>query len=96
MFANQMQQNSQLIQGMGLYEASMPMYQPLDPSMMAGCYQLSVIDPGEYNGGTDDKGWRSGMGNCKWSNGDYYEGDWKDNLRHGNGKYSEEGFTYTG
>jgi hypothetical protein len=74
----------------------MPLYLDLDPNMMGAMYQQSVIDPGEYSGGVDENGWRKGLGNCKWSNGDFYEGDWKDNLRHGNGKYSEKGFTYTG
>ena len=64
--------------------------------MVQGYYQQSVIDPGEYNGGIDDKGWRFGVGTCRWNNGDVYEGEWKDNLRHGNGKYTEEGFTYEG
>ena len=43
---------------------------------METMYQQSLIDPGEYNGGLDERGWRTGVGNCKWSNGDYYEGDW--------------------
>ena len=43
---------------------------------METMYQQSLIDPGEYNGGLDERGWRTGVGNCKWSNGDNYEGDW--------------------
>ena len=31
----------------------------------------------------DDK--KNGKGIYKWSDGATYEGDWKDNLRHGNG-----------
>ena len=83
---------------MNLYDSSMPMYAPLDPSMMGGYYQQSLIDPGQYQGGFDYNGWRCGIGNCTWENGDTYEGDWKDNLRHGGGKYveKEKGFTYIG
>ena len=58
---------------------------------------MSVLDAGEqYNGALDVENQRHGIGNCKWSNGDYYEGDWKNNLRHGNGKFTEEGFEYIG
>ena len=74
----------------------MPMYQPLTQQSIQGYYQMSVIDPGQYEGPVDNRGWRFGNAKCRWENGDYYEGDWKDNLRHGNGKYSEKGFTYIG
>ena len=40
---------------------------------------------------------RHGRGECKWADGNYYDGDWEANLRHGNGKFvSIEGYVYTG
>ena len=65
--------------------------------MVYGFYQQTVIDPGNYTGALDEKGLRSGIGSCKWSDGDVYEGDWKNNLRHGNGKFTDKGhFDYKG
>ena len=66
---------------MGLYEAFMLKYPPLDPNNMGGYYQQSVVDPGDYTGQFDDKGQRYGIGNCKWSNGSHYEGDLMNNSR---------------
>ena len=39
---------------------------------------------------------RNGVGSCTWQDGSKYEGDWKDNLRHGNGKFENDGETYLG
>lgn len=50
----------------------------------------------EYNGELSDGGLRQGIGNCKWPDGSYYEGDWVNNLRDGNGKFIEDGITYVG
>lgn len=39
---------------------------------------------------------RNGVGTCSWADGSQYEGDWKDNLRHGNGKMVQNNETYLG
>lgn len=41
---------------------------------------------------------RAGFGTFVSSTGDQYEGDWKDNLRHGHGTqlYTEDGSIFTG
>ena len=41
---------------------------------------------GEYTGSLVE-GVREGKGQLEWSNGDYYEGDFKNGLRHGHGRY---------
>ena len=41
--------------------------------------------------------WYYGFGIYHYSNGDVYEGDWKNNMQHGRGKYYfTDGFTYEG
>ena len=95
MFGTQMQENATLIHSMGLREAQMPVYPQLNPADVTNYYQHSSIVPLStkgYNGSLDDNGNRSGTGNCTWEDGSFYEGDWKDNLRHGNGKFSTEYF----
>ena len=57
---------------------------------------MSAFDPGQYNGSISNDGLREGLGNCSWNNGDHYEGDWKDNLRHGNGKFTGQEYTFIG
>jgi len=39
---------------------------------------------------------RSGVGTCTWSDGSTYEGDWLNNLRHGNGKFNNDTYEYCG
>ena len=42
-------------------------------------------------------GMREGFGRCVWSNGEEYEGEWKDNKRNGKGKKNwPNGSTYDG
>ena len=36
------------------------------------------------------------MGKCQWKDGSTYEGEWKNNLRDGNGKYSCKEYEYAG
>ena len=36
------------------------------------------------------------MGKCQWKDGSTYEGEWKNNLRDGNGKYSCKEYDYAG
>ena len=48
-----------------------------------------------YNGPLDNNQ-RNGVGSCTWVNGSSYEGDWKDDLRHGNGKFKFEEEVYLG
>lgn len=54
-----------------------------------------VDDRGEYHYEGDTKEneegiqIRHGFGLCKWSNGNEYEGDWKNNLMHGDGAFTE-------
>ena len=64
--------------------------------MVQGQYQLCAVDPGQFNGGLNSDGLREGIGNCTWQNGDVYQGDWKDNLRHGNGKFTCQDYEYVG
>ena len=39
---------------------------------------------------------RSGVGKCTWADGSYYEGEWKNNVRDGNGKYICDEYEYAG
>ena len=52
--------------------------------------------PGEGYNGPLANNKRNGVGNCTWGDGSSYEGDWKDDLRHGNGKFTYEKETYLG
>lgn len=40
------------------------------------------------------KGKREGQGLCEWKNGNKYDGNWRDDKRHGVGKYSCAAFQY--
>lgn len=56
-----------------------------------------MIDPGKYEGATDDQNLRNGVGVCTWKDASHYNGDWAVNVRHGNGVYvSREGHKYEG
>ena len=57
---------------------------------------MCAVDPGVYDGKLDESGLRHWIGKCKWNNNDTYEGDWKKDLRHGNGKFACEDYTYVG
>lgn len=59
-------------------------------------YQHSVAFPVEEYSGAIVNEMREGVGSAKWHDGSKYEGDWKANLRHGNGKYEHEGEVYVG
>ena len=39
---------------------------------------------------------KQGIGKCMWADGSIYEGEWLNNIRHGNGKYSNDLYEYTG
>ena len=58
--------------------------------------QYAYKDPGVYDGPFDGNGMRSGVGTCTWSDGSTYEGDWLNNLRHGNGKFNNDTYEYCG
>ena len=76
MFGAQMQQNTDLIHGMGLREAQMPIYPQLNPVDMNNYMQLSVLQPGENYSGPYVNNMKHGVGNCTWPDGSKYEGDW--------------------
>lgn len=59
---------------------------------------VDYLDGGIYVGQYDkDNGWRIGKGKMKYSDGSYYEGEWKDNLRHGKGTLVfDDGAKYVG
>ena len=60
------------------------------------CTRKEVNDPGVYIGPFDENGQRSGVGTCTWKNGAVYEGEWRNNLRHGNGQYTCPDYEYYG
>ncbi len=45
----------------------------------------SVASSQQYEGDTNEKGKRHGIGCLKYVNGDVYEGEFKNDLRHGRG-----------
>ncbi len=50
-----------------------------------------------YEGERNAAGEKHGEGNCRYSNGDYYAGQWEHNKKHGQGFYRyANGDTYTG
>lgn len=53
-------------------------------------------DDGNYDGPFDANGQRSGLGTCEWADGSKYEGDWLNNVRHGNGKFTDDDYEYAG
>ena len=57
---------------------------------------LGYADPGTYEGPFDENGQRSGVGKCTWADGSWYEGEWKNNVRDGNGKYVCDEYEYAG
>ena len=57
---------------------------------------LGYADPGTYEGAFDANGQRCGVGKCTWSDGSTYEGEWKNNVRDGNGKYNCDEYEYAG
>ena len=63
---------------------------------MNNYFQQSVVLPGEGYSGPIVNNMRNGVGSCTWGDGSKYEGDWKDNLRHGNGKFEKDGEIYLG
>lgn len=46
-------------------------------------HTFTRIDPGEYEGPTDESGQRCGIGSCKWADGSTYEGSWQSGVRWG-------------
>ena len=40
-----------------------------------------------YEGERDHRGQRHGIGRCNWDDGSFYEGEWKEGLRHGLGVF---------
>lgn len=71
------------------------MYTPqLYVPMVFTTYQQTItthtftrVDPGTYSGEFDDENKRCGRGTCVWANGAYYDGEWKDGVRHGRGRF---------
>jgi len=45
------------------------------------------IDQGDYEGEVDSDGLRVNVGYCRWSDDSTYNGDWAQNVRHGNGVF---------
>lgn len=73
-------------------------YSPTDvnPSRLENfTFLKSHEDPGVYDGPLDENGKRCGVGTCKWADSKY-EGEWLNNLRHGNGKYTCSEYEYLG
>ena len=60
--------------------------------LFGGCRsgKTSSIDfpDGSYHGEIDKNGKKSGKGIYKWHDGSTYEGDFEEDLRHGNGHFS--------
>lgn len=52
--------------------------------------------PGRGYNGELANGQRNGVGNLNWADGSKFEGQWANNLRHGNGKYEYGGKTFIG
>ena len=53
---------------------------------------LARVDPDtNYEGSKDAAGKRHGIGKCRFSDGSSYEGDWAENVRHGNGVFKTAG-----
>ena len=60
---------------------------PLDPPDENDETLCKVDDCENYQGEKDHKGQRDGVGRCTWDDGSYYEGEWKEGLRHGLGVF---------
>ena len=51
--------------------------------------QTTIKDSeGVYEGEVNEKNEKHGQGKMTWTNGDVYEGEWKDDEEHGKGKYT--------
>ena len=57
---------------------------------------LQDTDQGVYSGEINQANEREGHGRQDWLDGSYYEGEWKDNLKHGFGEYSDQKYKYIG
>ena len=60
----------------------------LDPPKENEETLCQVDDCENYKGDKDHRGQRHGVGRCTWEDGSFYEGEWKEGLRHGNGVFT--------
>lgn len=66
--------------------------------VFVGDVTVDYLNGAIYVGAYDkDNGWRVGYGKMTYADGGVYEGEWKENLRHGKGTlYLESGSKYVG
>ena len=68
----------------------------MDEDQIAQHGEHAFKDPGKYVGPLTKNGLRKGVGICTWTDKSKYEGEWLNNVRHGNGKFKNHEYEYLG